>query len=612
MSRETSSFDFLIVAAAAICVIFLYNGTLSGPYVFDDENNITENRHLRIRSLEGDEWVAAAFQSPIRTRPVAYVSFALNYFFNAYNPVGYRFINILIHILNGFLLYGLARTTFRTPALEGSLPSPGLVAAFAALIWMVHPLHTQSVAYIVQRMTSLSTLFYLLALLCYARARLTPAGVRRAALQTGWVLAGILGLGTKEIAATLPAFLFLYEWYFFQKLDRPWLRRCLPVLAAIGLSMLLISLVFLGSRNPLDSILNPYAAGDFSVWQRVFTQLRVVCLYISLLLWPSPTRLNLDHDFPMSTSLLDPPTTLPGLLLIAGLLVLAVRLAKNQPLASFSILWFFGNMVIESSVIRLETVFEHRTYLPSVMPAMAVVSLLFRRFRLKWAVIGLLVTLAAVGAKWTLDRNRVWSDAVLLWSDCVQKSPFKPRPYNNLGTALVNRGRLAEAEACFRRAVDLKPDYGDARYNLGYVMIQSGRMEEGVRQLLEAIRLEPENYMAHNNLGVAYLLQENYAQAVHPLREALRLRPGFETARNNLGVALKNQGEFEAAVSEFSEAIRINPNYAEAYNNLGLTLKEQGQLKEAEENFRQALKINPAYETARRNLEETKALMPKN
>jgi tetratricopeptide (TPR) repeat protein len=374
----------------------------------------------------------------------------------------------------------------------------------------------------------------------------------------------------------------------------------------------IISLVFLGIRNPIEQIFSRYAGGEFSAWQRLLTQLRVVCVYISLLIWPHPSRLNLDYDFPASASLLEPPTTLAGFLIIAGLLCLAVRLAKREPLVSFSILWFFGNLAIESSVIPLETVFEHRTYLPSVMPAIGAVALLFRLVRPTWVVVGLLSVAAVGGALWTHERNQVWSDAVTLWRDCAQKSPLKARPYNNLGTALVERGRLPEAESNLRKAIELKPQYGDARYNLGYVLIRSGRMEEGARQLLEAIRLEPENYMAHNNLGIAYLLQENYPPAVHHLQEALRLKPDFETARNNLGVALKNQGDLDAALREFSEAIRLNPDFAEAYNNLGLTLKEQGKLKEAEENYRRALMVNPEYETARQNLEETTAMRNKN
>ena len=612
VNNNRSPLEFLIVAAAAIAVIFAYTAALPGPFVFDDESNITENRHLRIHSLGWDELYAAAFKSPIANRPVANLSLALNYYFNGYNVVGYRFVNILIHIFNGFLLYGLAKVTFRTPAMAGHIQASGLAAAFAALVWLVHPLHTQSVAYIVQRMTSLAVMFYLLALLCYVKARLDLSGGRRAWLWAGCGLAGLLALGSKEIAATLPAFVLLYEWYFFQKLDASWLRRWLPGIVVACLLMGIISLVFLGIRNPIEQIFSRYAGGEFAAWQRLLTQLRVVCVYISLLIWPHPSRLNLDYDFPASASLLEPPTTLAGFLIIAGLLFLAVRLAKREPLASFSILWFFGNLAIESSVIPLETVFEHRTYLPSVMPAIAAVALLFRLVRPKWVAVGLLSVAAVGGALWTHQRNQVWSDAVTLWRDCVQKSPLKARPYNNLGTALVDRGRLPEAESNLRKAIELKPQYGDARYNLGYVLIRSGRMEEGARQLLEAIRLEPENYMAHNNLGIAYLLQENYPPAVHHLQEALRLKPDFETARNNLGVALKNQGDLDAALREFSEAIRLKPDFAEAYNNLGLTLKEQGKLKEAEENFRRALRVNPEYETARQNLEETTAMRNKN
>jgi Flp pilus assembly protein TadD len=611
MNSERSSIEFLIVAAAAIAVILVYIPALPGPFVFDDEANITENRPLRIHSLGWDELVGAAFKSPIANRPVANLSLALNYYFNGFNVVGYRLVNLLIHIFNGFLLYGLARATFQSPALAGVVEKPGLVAAFAATIWLVHPLHTQSVAYIVQRMTSLAVMFYLLALLCYAKARLGSPGGRRAALLGGAGLSGLLALGSKEIAATLPAVVWLYEWYFFQKLDASWLRRRLPWILAAGLLVGLISLVFLGIRNPIEPILSRYAGGDFSAWQRLLTQLRVVCLYMSLLVWPHPSRLNLDYDFPASASLVEPPSTLAGLLFIAGLLFLAVRLAKREPLLSFSILWFFGNLVIESSVIPLETVFEHRTYLPSVMPVIALVALPFRLVRPRWAMIGLLSAVAAVGALWTQERNHVWGDAVTLWRDCVRKSPIKARPYNNLGTALVDKDRLPEAELILRKGLDLKPNYGDARYNLGYVLIRLGRMEEGSRQLLEAIRLEPENYMAHNNLGIAYLLQENYPQAVFYLREALRLKPDSETARNNLGVALKNQGELDAALIEFAEAIRLAPNFAEAYNNLGSALKEQGRLKEAEANFQRALRINPDYATARQNLEETAAMLRK-
>ena len=326
--------------------------------------------------------------------------------------------------------------------------------------------------------------------------------------------------------------------------------------------------------------------------------------YLSLLFWPNPSRLNLDHDIAASLSLFDPATTLLSLLLLAGIFATAILIARREPLGAYAILWFLGNLVIESSVIRLELVFEHRTYLPSVFPVIALVSLLFRVLKRKWAAVALLVALVAGCSFWTWQRSLVWANEVSLWRDCLEKSPLKARPYNNLGSALSKIGRFEAAAPYLARAVALKPDYEDARYNLGYVLVQLGQVDAGTRELLEAVRLAPDNYMAHNNLGVAYLIQKDFSDAVRQLQEAVRLKPDFEAAHNNLGVALKNQGDFTGAARQFAEAIRINPNYAEAWNNLGVSLKEQGKLKAAAEHFRRALQISPNYAAARRNLEE--------
>jgi tetratricopeptide (TPR) repeat protein len=411
-------------------------------------------------------------------------------------------------------------------------------------------------------------------------------------------------MGTKEIAATLPVFILLYEWYFFQELDGRWLRRRLPLLAGAAAAVILIGMAYLGFGNPIERIVSAYDGIGMTVGQRLMTQLRVVVFYISLMFWPAASRLNLDHHAALSLSLLDPITTLFSLLLLAALALAAVLMARREPLGSFAILWFLGNLVIESSVIRLELVFEHRTYLPSVFPAMALVALGARVIRDKRAAIALLALLAAACAFSTWQRSTVWGDDVALWRDCVEKSPLKPRPQNNLGSALSNRERFEEAAVHLARAVELKPDYGDARYNLGYVLVRLGQLEAGIRELTEAVRLEPENYMARNNLGAAYLIREDYAQATGCFREAVRLKPDFTAAHNNLGVSLKNQGELAGAVASLREALRLNPGYAEAWNNLGVALREQGKPMEAAESFRRALQIAPSYAAARRNLKE--------
>jgi tetratricopeptide (TPR) repeat protein len=610
-SKRSTPSEFLWLAAGAVLAVLVYAQTLDGPFVFDDEPNITANRHIRISALAAPELCAAAFQSPLPNRPLANASFAINYLWGGYNPLGYRLINLLIHIGNGFLIYGLARAMLSAPALAAVGQAGRAGACLAAALWLLHPLHTQSVAYIVQRMTAMAAFFYLLAMLGYARGRLAVSPRAKAAWFSACLGSGLLALATKEIAATLPVFIFLYEWFFFQKAEMKWLRGKLPVLAAAGAAVTGIGLIYLGGPQALERVLEPYAAGGLTAGQRVLTQARVVVFYISLLLWPNPGRLNLDHDFPVSRTLFDPATTALALIFLLVLLSAAVLTARRHALGSYAVLWFLGNLVIESSIIRLELVFEHRTYLPSVLPAIALAVLAAHKVPWKKAAAALGIAVAFLWAGWTYQRNHVWTDDTRLWEDCLRKSPEKARPYSNLGSALVQKGRFEEALPHFEKAIQIRRDYGDALYNMGYALLRLDRIDEGIGYLEKTLDIEPGNYMAHNNLGVACMMKKEYPRAVLHFEEALRLKPEQEATHSNLGVALRNQGRFEDAESHFRAAIRINPAYAEAYNNLGVTLREMGRLAEAAGSFRQALRLQPDYVTARRNLDDTEALIAK-
>lgn len=602
--NERNSRAFLIVAAAAAIAVFLYEGSLTGPFVFDDEHNILLNRHIRIDSLSFDSLWSAAFESPVPNRPVANASFALNYLFNGYNVVGYRSVNLLIHLLNGLLVYALAAVTLR---IGDRLPDGRIsfAAAAAGALWMLHPLHTQSVAYIVQRMTCMATFFYLGTLLCYAHARRASSPRRRAGLLAASAASGLLALGSKEIAATLPAFLFLYEWFFFRDLDRRWLRRHPHWLLLIVAATVSIGFMYIRTGDPVAYVSGGYPAeGGVTALQRLMTQFRVVCEYMWLLAWPSPDRLNLDRDVTFSHALLDPPATILSLGLIVLLLAAAVALARRQRMSSFAILWFFGNLAIESSFIRLETMFEHRTYLPSVMPAIALAGWAAGRLSRRWAAVALPVVLACLWSGWTWQRCQVWGDPVALWQDCVRKSPAKARPYNNLGGTYMRLGRLTEAIQPLETAIALSPDFPDAWYNLGYALLRLGKLQEGIEATNRLLDLEPRNFMAHNNIGIAHILLGEPELAVPYLEAAVEIKPDYETAWNNLGVALKSTGDLNGAKEKFSRAIAIQPMYAEACNNLGLTLKELGDMVGAAEQFKRALAIEPDYGAAAQNLEE--------
>jgi tetratricopeptide (TPR) repeat protein len=599
-----SKFETPLLVLLAVAVIFIYAETLSGPFIFDDRNNIRENPHIRISQITSDSLASAAFDSPSHHRPVANISFALNYYIHGYNVVGFHAVNVIIHIITGILLYFLVQTTFCTPALRSRYDRYKWISFFTAAIWLVHPLQTQSVSYIVQRMNSLAAMFYILSFLCYAQLRLNPQKRSKWGLLFGCILTGMLALGTKENTATLPFFLLLYEWYFFQNLSLRWLKDHLALLAGLLLLMAIVALIFLGSE-PLNEILAGYASRHFTPVQRLLTEMRVVIFYIGLFFWPHPSRLNLDHDFALSFSLTDPITTLFSLMAIAGLLALAAIIAKNQRIISFAILWFLGNLVIESSIFGLEIIFEHRMYLPSMMCSLVVVLLVYRWAKPPLLKPLILCALAIVAAVWTYERNQVWLDRITIWEDCVKKSPHKARPYNNLGVALADEGHYNKAIEQYEKALQINPYYPNAYTNLGFVLAKQGKVDESITQFLKALQLKPKDYETLSNLGVALLLQKRNEEAIQYLSEAVALNPHFAKAHNNLGVALNRQGRTQEAIDHYLTALQLDPDYAEAYNNLGVALARQGRFEEAIRQFSAALKINPGYENARQNLEKS-------
>jgi len=567
--NSSPKFETLLLSLLAIVVILIYADTLTAPFIFDDIHNIRDNPHIRLTSLSLKNLARAGFQSPDSRRPVANISFALNYYFNGFNLVGFHLVNIMIHLAGGFFLYFFAKATLKTPGLRCRSEKYGWVPFFTTFLWMVHPLQTQSVAYLVQRMNSLAAMFYILSMLLYVKFRLETATRSKWLPFTGCVLAGVLAVATKQIAVTLPIFIILYEWYFFQGLSLKWGRQHFMVLGGILLLLIIISLIYL-DYDPVVRILSAYKHRDFTLPQRVLTQFRIVVFYVSLLLWPQPSRLNLDHEFALSYSLTDPVTTLISMVVIMALIALAILKAEREPLLSYGILWFFGNLAIESSVIGLELVFEHRNYLPSMFIILAMVALVFQYVKPTWTGIIFLCVAGILFTVWTFERNRVWMDELSLYRDCAEKSPAKARPHNNYGAILMRRGFLPAAIDEFRAALRIKPDYADAHYNLGNALVKQGNLTNGIYHFSEALGLQPGNVKALNNMAATLVFLERYPEAIE----------------------------------NFKKALKINPTDPDLHRNLALVMKKQGDLEGARQHFSRTLEINPANETARRNLEE--------
>jgi hypothetical protein len=243
---------------------------------------------------------------------------------------------------------------------------------------------------------------------------------------------------TKEMTAVLPFFILLYDWFFFQDLRRVSIWRNLVFAGVILFVFAAIASFYTDHYSFYHALLRfdlpEYTNRWFTLNERLLTEPRVVLFYLGLLAFPAPSRLNLDYDFPLSLSLWDPPATFISIAVILALLVGALLVARRERLLAFCILWYLGHLVIESSVIGLEIIFEHRSYLPSIGVFLLVVAVAFRTGIPRRAVAAGFCVLAVVWSFWTIERNSLWADPVAFWSDVVAKSPNIARPYNALGS----------------------------------------------------------------------------------------------------------------------------------------------------------------------------------
>ena len=577
VERRTSQ---TVAALLLILLIGLaaYGNSFQVPFVFDDIFALTDNPD--IRSL------ADFYAQP--TRYVAYLTFALNYHFGGLDVVGYHVVNLVIHLLSALLVYLLLRLTFRTPyfqnRLEGQttqssifiLQPSSFIPLFAALLFVAHPIQTQAVTYIVQRMTSLTALFYLLSLVLYVLARLSVD--RKSILKTVLLLAAavvvaVLAKKTKEIALTLPFAIVLFEIFFFHG---SWKRRVLYLLPLLATLPVVPLLVLAGNASTGD-LLSDLAEqsrqhSNLSRLDYLFTQFRVIVTYLRLLILP--VNQNVDYAYPVYQSFFSAPV-FASFLLLSVLLLLAIYLfirtrsfdpdgqrcsPASDPLGrlvSFGIFWFFLTLAVESSFFPIDDViFEHRLYLPSVGAALVfatVFLLVSNRLargpggRMALPLAALLILSLTVA---TFQRNQVWGDDVRLWEDVITKSPDKARPYNCLGVALKERGRYPEAIQVLKRATVLDPAHPHAYNNLARALIKSNRSYEAIPLLKKAIALHRRHADAHINLAAAYNQIRQFHQTIEFLEKHLGWLGEHAEAHYHLGVAYAFLGDRDAAMKK--------------------------------------------------------------
>jgi tetratricopeptide (TPR) repeat protein len=410
-----------------------------------------------------------------------------------------------------------------------------------------------------------------------------------------------LALGSKEIAAFLPFVLFLYEWFFFQHRSISWIRRTIWPLVGTIIVLSFAVLVYTGFE-PFRTVLSGYSHRDFTMLQRVLTQFRVIPYYIGLIVYPHPHRLSLLHDFDISRSLLDPPSTIICAAGITLAVLSACWMSKKEPLLAFAIFWFFGNLVIESSVVGLEIIFEHRTYLPSMLVSFLIVMLSFRYIGNTILATALLCVVVGTFSLWTYERNALWKDKVAFWEDCAKKATSDVRVYHNLGNAYLETDRLDDAMKAYEQALNVDPTFTKSLVGLGHALREKGDIVGAIAAHKKAIEGAPRDSSSYDHLGADYIETNEMNLAIQALKKAIDLGPYNYSAYNNLGFAYSKTGDVSKAVTMYEQSIAIRPDFAAAYNNLGVLFLNPAQSKKAMKVLRKALEIDPGYVDAYSNM----------
>lgn len=587
---------------AAVAVLFLlgalaYSNSFSGSFHFDDFGSITKNADIR------NIWGLCRIWNFWPTRFITYLSVALNYKLGGLNVFGYHLFNFLAHFAAAVSVWWLSGLTLRIIAAKGNLPGPQAksIPFFISAVFLLHPVQTQAVDYIIQRAVLLVAFFYISSLSLYARARIEAKDKKTFLIYyCGSLLMAFVAMFCKETAISLPFMVCLYEFAFLREKKEGSLKFLIPFFIVA----LVIPLVLLASRSVdfKDMKLAVEAGPNLPAGHYLLTQPRVALTYLRLVFLP--LALNLDYDYPVFTTLFQAPVLL-GISVLFAILIFAVLIFRRQRLASFGILWFFIALLPESSFIPIrDVIFEHRLYIALAGFGFFIVSSLYYiAGKIKKINPGpLFLALIVFYAVLTFQRNTVWKDEFSLWNDTAKKSPGKARPYVNRGMSLGLQKKYDLAIADFNRALSIKTDFAEAYNDRGAAYRNMKEYDLAIADISQALQINPDFAEAYNNRGLAYFEKKQYSLAAADFKQALRLEPDSAEIYNHIGNMYAAVNKRQQAAEYYKKAVEIDPLFSEAYNNLGLSYAAAGSHKEAILFFQKAIKADPKNAQAYLNL----------
>jgi tetratricopeptide (TPR) repeat protein len=598
---EGRKYAFAFIAIFLLLLI-IYANSFQGQWVFDDDFNILANENIHLKDLDIASLKKALYDpNGSMNRPLAYLSFGINYYFGATNVFGYHLVNFIIHYLTAVFLFLFIFKTLHLPKLRDTYASHAYsVALIATVFWAISPMQVTAVTYIVQRMASMAGLFYLMAMYFYLLGRTADARGRQIIYFFIAFVCGFLSFATKENAAMLPISVFVYDLLLIQGVNKATLKRNL-IIAAVPMAFLVFLFFW---KLDLSGILKGYEGRPFTLTERLLTQPRIIFFYISQLLYPLESCLMLNHDVAVSKGLLSPVTTLLSVLGIAGLISFAVARSAQYPLLAFSILFFFINHAIEGSFIALELVYEHRNYIPSFFFFVPIAVLIIKAFQYfsyrKFIQAAIVLLIAAV---WTgqghtvYNRNVLFSDPIVLWFDNALKAPGLSRVHASLGDAYYKQGAYELAYRSYLKAEELGTFHsgfseGINLYNLGgYYLHIAGQPGKAHFYFEKAVIKYPTHWRTWQHLALSKMVLGRFAEAEVISLKLTEKMPNNDYFRYMLGLNYLKQKKIKHCKDTVELAIKRSSQPYAFWRLLGAAYYYEHDFKTASKYWYKSLRV---------------------
>lgn len=595
-------------ATLVLVTLAVYSNCYQGQFVLDDRGpSILKNP--TIRNLGNLLTILhPPSDATVTSRPLLNLTLAVNYHLEGTrSTVGYHAINVAIHVANSLLLFGLVRQTLLGPRLAERFGLTATQLAFAcALLWVVHPLCTSCVTYIVQRAESLMTMCLLATLYCSMRAN------RGSERSDSWTTAALvtcgLGMTSKEVMFVAPFIVPLYDWVFDREsFGQLWQRRKGLYMGLAATWLVLFWAMSTGTRRSIDfNFSGKHPMIDVTSWDYAKTQAPILLHYLRLAFWPRP--LVFDYDWPIVQSNAE---WLPHAVVLVGLSLASLwALSRRRPIGFLGC--FFFLMLGPSSsflVVYKEVAAEHRMYLPLAMVVVTLViggwqcsDSFLRRMdipsRLATIAGWVPVVLVAILLSWlTYQRNPVFHDRFTLWQETVAHAPGGARPQNNLGMLygiradesqrraqqLEQEGQIEESLArskeaakytrkmieFLRKAIEIKPEYPNAHYNLGRELHALGKLDDAETSYRNAIEFyRGRDPRPHDRLGLLFVERGKLDAAIEQFHQATEMAPHFYDAQLHYGNVLIQQGKYELAKKKLQRSVQFNKRFWDGWQRL--------------------------------------------